>query len=137
MMHIRTYIPSDQPSVVALWTGVFGYPTPHNDPAKVIHHKLSVQPELFFVATLNEQVVGTVIGGYDGHRGWIYSLAVNPQHRRCGIGSALMQHVEAALIASGCPKINLQVLNTNVQVVSFYEKMGYRVEERVSMGKIV
>ncbi len=62
---------------------------------------------------------------------------MNPQHRRCGIGSALMQHVEATLIASGCAKINLQVLNTNVQVVSFYEKMGYRVEERVSMGKII
>jgi ribosomal protein S18 acetylase RimI-like enzyme len=130
-------MPGDQPAVVALWTDVFGYPTPHNDPAKVIHDKSSVQPELFFVATLNEQVVGTVIGGYDGHRGWIYSLAVNPHYRRCGIGSALMQHVEAALIASGCPKINLQVLNTNLQVVSFYEKLGYRVEERVSMGKVV
>jgi ribosomal protein S18 acetylase RimI-like enzyme len=137
MIRIRTFIPSDQPAVVALWTSVFSYPAPHNDPAKVIHDKLSVQPELFFVATLNEQVVGTVIGGYDGHRGWIYSLAVNTQHRRCGIGSGLMQQIEAALIASGCPKINLQVLNTNVQVVSFYEKMGYRVEERISMGKVV
>jgi ribosomal protein S18 acetylase RimI-like enzyme len=137
MMRIRTYIPSDQPAVVALWTNVFGYPTPHNNPAKVIHLKSAVQPELFFIATFNEQVVGAVMGGYDGHRGWIYSLAVNSQHRRCGIGSALMRHVEAALIAMGCPKINLQVLNANVQVVSFYEKMGYRVEERVSMGKIV
>ena len=137
MMHIRTYIPSDQAAVVALWTDVFGYPTPYNDPAKVIHNKLSVQPELFFVAAVNEQVVGTVIGGYDGHRGWIYSLAVNSQYRHLGIGSALMRHVEAALIGLGCPKINLQVLNTNAEVVSFYEKMGYRVEERVSMGKIV
>ncbi len=103
-MRIRTYIPSDQPAVAALWTDVFGYPTPHNDPAKVIHSKLSVQPELFFVAAVNEQVVGTVMGGYDGHRGWIYSLAVNPQHRHLGIGSALMRHVEAALIALGCPR---------------------------------
>ena len=80
--------------MIALWDVVLGYPAPHNDPAKVIRHKLAVQSELFFVARLEDRLVGTVMGGYDGHRGWVYSLAVSPESRRRGIGSALMRYVE-------------------------------------------
>jgi ribosomal protein S18 acetylase RimI-like enzyme len=77
------------------------------------------------------------MGGYDGHRGWIYTLAVSPAKRRRGIGSALMERVERELIMLGCPKINLQLLASNSATVAFYQTLGYAVEERISMGKVV
>jgi ribosomal protein S18 acetylase RimI-like enzyme len=136
-MEIRSYIESDREAVVALWREVFGYSAPHNDPAIVVERKLAVQRELFFVAVVEGELAGTVMGGYDGHRGWIYSLAVAPRFRRHGIGTALMRHVEKALADRGCPKINLQVIASNSAVVAFYRKLGYSVEERVSMGKLL
>ena len=87
-LEIRTFQEPDQPSVVALWKSVFNYPAPHNDPLAIVAHKLAFQRELLYVALVDGQVVGTVMGGYDGHRGWIYSLAVNPDIRRRGIGTA-------------------------------------------------
>ena len=128
---------SDQAEVIALWDGVFGYTAPHKDPATVIRLKLAVQPNLLFIARLDGRLVGTVMGGYDGHRGWVYSLAVCPGVRRRGIGTALMRHVERELAGRGCPKVNLQVLASNAATVAFYEKLGYSVEERVSMGKLL
>jgi ribosomal protein S18 acetylase RimI-like enzyme len=136
-MEIRPYNEADEGAVAALWTGVFAYGAPHNAPARVIRDKLAYQRELFFVAVEDGAVVGTVLGGYDGHRGWIYSLAVHPDVRRRGIGAALVRHVEAELVRRGCPKINLQILPANTAVVAFYCKLGYAVEERISMGKIV
>ena len=136
-MDIRPFHESDEADVIALWTGVFGYTAPHNDPATVIRHKLAVQRELFFVARLDRRLVGTVMGGYDGHRGWVYSLAVVPEMRRRGVGTALVRHVERELAGRGCPKVNLQLLASNAATVAFYEKLGYAVEERVSMGKLL
>ncbi len=136
-MEIRAFHESDADAVTELWKNVFAYPEPRNDPAKVIRDKLAVQRDLFFVAVDNGVVVGTVMGGYDGHRGWIYSLAVDPKVRRTGIGGALMRHVEQELAKRGCPKINLQVLASNAAAVAFYRKLGYAVEERVSMGKVL
>ncbi len=136
-MEIRTFQESDEPSVVALWKQVFAYSEPRNDPAAVIRQKMAVQRELFFVAVAKESVVGTVMGGYDGHRGWIYSLAVDPACRRQRVGTGLVRHVEQVLARFGCPKINLQVLPSNAATVEFYKKLGYRVEERISMGKVV
>jgi ribosomal protein S18 acetylase RimI-like enzyme len=134
---IREFCESDTPAVVSLWETVFGYPAPHNRPDEVIRHKLAVQRELFFVAVEDADLLGTVMGGYDGHRGWIYSLAVSPAERRRGIGSALIRHVESALQQHGCPKVNLQVLASNAETLAFYMKLGYKVEERVSMGKLL
>jgi ribosomal protein S18 acetylase RimI-like enzyme len=135
-MNIRPFQVADTNAVVALWSNVFGYPQPRNAPENVIRQKMSVQPELFFVAVLDGIPVGTVMGGYDGHRGWVYSLAVRPEVRRQGIGSALMRHVEHELTRRGCPKINLQVVASNAATVAFYSKLGYVVEERISMGKV-
>jgi ribosomal protein S18 acetylase RimI-like enzyme len=103
----------------------------------VIRQKLAVQRELFLVARLDGRLAGTVLGGYDGHRGWVYSLAVRPDLRRRGVGTALMRHIERELACRGCPKVNLQVLATNAATVAFYEKLGYSVEERISMGKVL
>jgi ribosomal protein S18 acetylase RimI-like enzyme len=136
-MEIRPFHESDRDAVIALWKDVFAYPAPHNDPAKVIRDKLAFQRELFFVAVLAGAVVGTVMGGYDGHRGWIYSLAVRPDVRRKGIGTALVKHVEQELAKRGCPKVNLQLLASNAATVAFYRKLGFAVEERLSMGKVL
>ena len=134
---IRPYEEADEAEVVALWTKVFAYTAPHNDPLSTIQHKLAVQRELFFVALLAGRVVGTVMGGYDGHRGWIYSLAVDPNYRRLGIGTALMLQIEPALELAGCPKINLQVVSSNAATVAFYTKLSYLIEERISLGKVL
>lgn len=136
-MEIRPFHESDEADVIALWAGVFGYTTAHNDPATAIRRKLAVQRDLFFVARIDGRLVGTVMGGYDGHRGWVYSLAVGPEARRRGVGTSLMSRVERELAIRGCPKVNLQVLATNAATVAFYEKLGYTVEERVSMGKVL
>jgi ribosomal protein S18 acetylase RimI-like enzyme len=134
-IEIRSYLDSDEAAVVALWREVFpGSPT-WNHPETDIQRKLAVQRELFLVAVLDSEIVGTAMGGYDGHRGWVYYVAVSPRHRRQGIGTALMAGVEEGLIRIGCPKINLQVRASNDRVVSFYEQLGYKVEERVSIGK--
>ena len=136
-IEIRPFDPCDEPQVVALWSAVFGYQQPHNEPHRVIERKQAVADRLFFVAVEREQIVGTVMGGYDGHRGWIYSLAVSAEKRRQGIGSALMRFVEGELAARLCPKINLQVVANNASVVAFYQLLGYAVEERISLGKVL
>jgi ribosomal protein S18 acetylase RimI-like enzyme len=136
-MEIRPFHEADETGVIALWTEVFAYTAAHNLPAQIIRDKLAVQRELFFVAIDQGAVVGTVLGGYDGHRGWIYSLAVTPRARRHGVGTALMRRVEDELAKRGCAKVNLQVLASNAATVAFYKKLGYAVEERVSMGKLL
>jgi ribosomal protein S18 acetylase RimI-like enzyme len=121
--------------VVALWETVFGYEAAHNNPSLVIDKKVAVGDGLFFVAVSDNAVVGTIMAGYDGHRGWIYSLAVSPSHRRQRIGSRLVLAAEQALIDKGCMKINLQIMAGNESVASFYSSLGFSVEKRVSMGK--
>lgn len=123
--------------VVALWETVFGYEAAHNAPGLVIDKKMAVEDGLFFVAMADEAVVGTIMAGYDGHRGWIYSLAVSPAWRRQGIGSKLVAHAERALMDKGCVKINLQIMEGNESVSAFYASIGYSVEKRVSMAKRV
>ncbi len=121
--------------VVALWETIFGYEAPHNQPGLAIDKKIEVHDELFFVAVADSAVVGTIMAGYDGHRGWIYSVAVAPSRRNQGIGSRLVSHAERALTSLGCVKINLMILEGNEGVVGFYSKLGYSVEKRVNMGK--
>src|SRR5690606_7055840 len=105
-LFIRTYDPADADAVVQLWTDC-GLTRPWNDPYRDIARKLTVQPELFLVGTVDKVVVAAVMGGYDGHRGWVNYLAVAPTHRRRGYAGALMHRVEQQLLAMGCPKINL------------------------------
>ncbi len=117
-----------------LWQGC-GLVVEANDPRSDIATKLAFQPELFLVGLLGEQLVGSVMAGYEGHRGWINYLAIDPGLRSHGLGRQLMETAEAALKRLGCPKVNLQVRSGNAAVISFYEELGYRVEERVGMGK--
>ena len=108
---------------------------PWNDPHKDIARKLKVQPELFLVGEAESQIVASVMAGYEGHRGWVNYLAVAPAFRGRGYGRALMQHVEAALKRRGCPKLNLQIRNSNRDAVEFYRRLGYLEDESVSFGK--
>lgn len=121
--------------VVALWQDVFGYEAEHNRPEVVIDKKIAAGDGLFFVALFKQTVVGTVMAGYDGHRGWIYSIAVLPAHRKKGIGLALLTFAEKKLSSLGCMKVNLQIMDGNDGVQRFYQANGYLVEKRISMGK--
>ena len=121
--------------VVALWKDTFGYDTARNDPEFVVDQKIAMLDGLFFVAAHKEGVLGTVIAGYDGRRGWIYSMAVHPGHRQKGIASLLLSHAERRLASLGCVKINLQILRGNADVQRFYRVNGYALEDRISMGK--
>ena len=134
-MKIRPYEPADETAVISLWREVLPDAAPHNEPGMVLRQKLVYERDLLLVADVEGVLVGVVMGGYDGHRGWVYSLAVHPGHRRTGIGTELIRHLEKALSGRGCLKLNLQVRTSNAEVVAFYEKLGFAVEERVSMGK--
>lgn len=134
-MLIRSYEAGDHNGVVALWKECFRYPASHNDPELSIRRKAALDDGLFFVAVPNEEVVGTVMAGWDGHRGWIYSLAVHPLLRGQGIGIKLVDRAVDELKERDCPKVNLQIMADNAHVIGFYEKLGFLVEERVSMGR--
>jgi len=136
-MQIRPIRPSDEPAVARLWRAVFPEAPARNHPETDIQRKLALQSELFLVAIVDRQVVGTAMGGYDGHRGWVYYVAVARDHRRRGVGRALMEDLERRLARLGCPKLNLQVRASNHNAVGFYENLGYRVEQRVSMAKLL
>lgn len=138
MPTIRQYTdPTDRIQVVELWQQVFGYETAHNEPNLAISKKIAINDGLFFVAVEGKEVIGTIMAGYDGHRGWLYSVAVDPKKRLSGLGRALVQHAERALADLGCMKVNLQLLATNEATAAFYKSVGYIVEPRVSMGKVL
>jgi len=132
---IRLFVEDDTLEVTSLWTRVFPNDPPWNAPGEIIRHKREVQPDLFLVGVSESRIVATVMVGYDGNRGWIYHLAVAPDLRRNGFGRAMMAEAEARLGSLGCPKVNLQIRSSNVDVVRFYQSLGYAIEERVSMGK--
>lgn len=133
-MQIRPFNVADESSVVELWTKC-ELVRPVNDPTKDIRRKLSVGPELFLVGMLDGKIIATVMAGYEGHRGWINYLAVDPEHRLRGYGRKIMAEAEKLLRAAGCPKINLQVRTSNRAVLAFYERIGFRVDDVVSFGK--
>lgn len=133
-MKIREFIEKDTEAVVALWTRC-GLVVPSNNPRKDIERKLKVDRDLFLVGTLDEKIVATVMGGYEGHRGWINYLAVDPDSRRNGYGRLIMQEVERRIQAKGCPKINLQVRATNKEVIQFYQSLGYSDDHVIGLGK--
>lgn len=131
---VRAFKEADEARVIELWT-FGGLIKPWNDPKKDIARKLKVQRELFLVAELDGVVVGVVMGGYEGHRGWVNYLAVDIGQRRRGIGTALMRDVERRLRLLGCPKINLQIRRENTAVQAFYAAIGFGDDEVMSMGK--
>jgi ribosomal protein S18 acetylase RimI-like enzyme len=134
---IRSYESKDREPLIRLWSEVFPDDPPRNAPELMIVNKARVQPHLLLVALLDHELVGAVMAGFDGTRGWIHHLAVDRRYRLRGIGAALVRAAEAGLRELGCPKVNLQVRASNAGVIRFYEAVGYGVEDRVSMGKVL
>ena len=133
-MQIRPFQLEDEEAVASLWRQC-ELVRPWNDPCKDIRRKLRVRPDLFLVGVLDGQIVASVMAGYEGHRGWLNYLAVAPEHQRHGLGRAIVREAERLLREAGCPKINLQVRAVNDGVIEFYRRLGYAVDEVVSMGK--
>lgn len=133
-MTVRSFHLEDEDSVIALWERC-GLNRPWNDPRQDIARKLTVQPDLFLVVQSNAAIVATAMAGFDGHRGWINYLGVDPAHRRLGVARRLMAELESRLTALGCPKVNLQVRAGNAAAVAFYAALGYAQDDVVCFGR--
>ncbi|MBW4690904.1 MAG: GNAT family acetyltransferase [Lyngbya sp. HA4199-MV5] len=133
-LEIRAFADTDELAVVELWQRC-DVTRPWNDPRKDIRRKLTMQPHLFLVGVVGQELVSSVMAGYEGHRGWINYLAVLPEYQRRGIGQAMMIEAERLLREAGCPKINVQVRSTNQAVIQFYRGLGYTIDDVISLGK--
>lgn len=137
MIQIARYEDRHFNGVKTVWEEAFPEDPPWNRAESAVPAKLAFQPDLLFVALDGDQVIGTAMAGYDGHRGWLYAVAVLSAYRRRGVASALVGEAEVRLRELGCGKINLQVRATNLGVIGLYRRLGYEIEDRVSMGKRV
>jgi ribosomal protein S18 acetylase RimI-like enzyme len=133
-MQITAYKPEYEEEVIALWRRC-NLTRPHNDPKQDIARKMKVQPELFLVGVDGGKVIATAMGGYDGHRGAVYYLGVDPDCREKGLGREIMAALEQKLVERGCPKLNLMFRTDNGKVEQFYEKIGYSRDACTEMGK--
>jgi ribosomal protein S18 acetylase RimI-like enzyme len=124
---IGVYQPDDEVDMIALWQQC-GLVVAWNNPLTDIARKTADSPELFFTGKIDERLVASCMAGYDGHRGWIYFLAVQPEWQRQGLAARLIEHAEASLIELGCPKLELMVRESNVEVMAFYEAIGYQLD---------
>ncbi len=134
---VRPYRTRDREALLELWGMAFPDDPPRNAPEVILTNKLRVQPELLLIAEGPEGLLGAVMVGYDGFRGWIYHLAVREEQRRRGIGTSLVRSAEERLRGLGCPKVNLQVRTANADVAGFYRSLGYSVEDNVGMGRVL
>lgn len=134
IMEIRVFRKSDEGPVVDLWERC-GLVRPWNDPRKDIRRKRNQQPEMFLVGVLDSVIVATLMAGYDGHRGWVNYLAVAPENQNGGLGRAIMAEVEKLFASLGCPKVNLQIRGSNKNAIDFYRRIGYELDDVVSLGK--
>jgi ribosomal protein S18 acetylase RimI-like enzyme len=133
-MKIRTYQPKDENQLIDLWIEC-DLVVPWNDPKKDIQRKSLDSPQLFFVGELDGEIVASCMAGYDGHRGWIYYLAVKSKYQKQGFAASILLHSENALLKIGCPKIDLMVRKTNSEIISFYQKVGYKDDPVVVLSK--
>jgi len=130
---IVRYTPNYQKKVIDLWKES-NLIVSQNDPVEDIQKKLAFQPELFFIALLDGKLVGSVMAGYEGHRGWLNYLAVLPSYQKRGYGRKLVERAIAELKRLGCLKLNVQIRESNVSAVAFYEHLGFRNDHVVSLG---
>ncbi|CBS86870.1 GNAT family acetyltransferase [Azospirillum lipoferum] len=121
---VRPCRAEDRDAVVALWTAC-GLVVPWNDPAADFALALSKENSTVLALCLGNRIVATAMVGQDGHRGWIYYLAVDPAHRGNGLGRRMVVEAENWLAATGMPKVQLLVRSTNERVLAFYEHLGY------------
>lgn len=134
MFIIRPFQETDIEDLINLWE-LCGLSRPWNNPEIDIFRKAQQHDHLFLIAVKDEKLIASIMGGYDGHRGWIHYLAVHPHHQRLGVATALIQQIEKRLIALGCPKVQLLVRQENLSVLGFYDQLGYEEVETVCLGK--
>lgn len=130
---LRSYQARDQDELVALWE-FCALTRSWNDPSRDIERKLLHDAENLLVLEKDERLIGSIMIGYDGHRGWINFLAVHPNHRRGGFGRFLMEEAMHRLEEMGCAKLNLQIRSSNEESIEFYRHIGLVVDDVVSMG---
>ncbi len=123
-----------QDAVVDLWKRC-NLTVPQNDPVEDIQKKLDFQPALFFIALLNGEPIGSIMVGYEGHRGWLNYLAVLPNHQKRGYGRKLVEKAIDALKKMSCQKVNLQIRRNNVSAIDFYKHLGFKEDDVTSLGK--
>ena len=133
-MEIRVYQQSDEKDVIQLWIEC-GLTVPWNNPKLDIERKLKENAEEILVGIIDNEIMATVIVGYDGHRGWVYYLGVKPKYQKLGYGNRIMEAAEKRLLEIGCPKINIMVRDTNSDVINFYQAIGYEKQNIVTLGK--
>ena len=134
MMKIRKFDIDNQTAVIELWK-TCQLVVPWNDPAKDIARKLKVDADLFLVGEIDGEIIATVMGGYEGHRGWINYLAVSPRQQRKGYARKIIKYLEQLIQLRGCPKINLMIRATNTEAEAFYQAIGYITETSIALGK--
>ncbi len=134
LLKIRPFVESDETSVVDLWKAC-SLTRAWNDPHRDLARKLGTQADRFLVGLVNDELIASAMFGYDGHRGWVNYLAVQPANRGKGYARQLMMAGETLLTQAGCPKLSLQIRSSNHDVIAFYEHLGYATDEVVSMGK--
>ena len=136
-INIRQFEINDTDAVIKLWKKSFPTDPPWNDPQDIIKRKTDFQSELFLIGESGGKIIATVLGGYDGFRGWVYHLAVINDNRRSGIGKKMMLTIEQMLRQLGCIKMNIQVRSSNQDVILFYNEIGFEIEDHVSLGKLL
>lgn len=135
-MIIRPYQPEDRNAVLDLWERCGLIDQQSRPVAEAdIGRKLQVQPEMFLVSVLSDEVIATAMAGYDGHRGHLYYLAVCPQHQRQGHGRQIVSQVDKLLHERGCHRLTLFVSRDNLVVTGFYERLGFEHNDVISMGR--
>jgi ribosomal protein S18 acetylase RimI-like enzyme len=137
-LDIRAYRATDLGAVIALWD-TCGLLRPWNDPSADIALCANSPGAGLFVGAEREDGIGglwaTIMCGSDGHRGWLYYLAVDPARRRAGIARRMVRHAEDWLVGQGIRKVELMIRPENEAVREFYECVGYQVEARVVMSR--
>lgn len=138
-MHLPLIEPAreaDRAAIVALWRAC-GLTRPWNDADADLALALDSPGSTVLVARAGEVVAGSIMVGFDGHRGWVYYLAVDPAARRGGIGRSLMTAAEQWLAARGCPKIQLMVRQDNEAALGFYQALGLEPQKVVTLGRFL
>ncbi len=152
-VRIRRFQDNDRAAVIELWKSA-GLTRPWNDPDRDIDRNLNHGLALLVAEVTDTSgpastqapdtdtttgdwgaIVGAVMVGYDGHRGWVNYLAVDPSHRQVGLGRALVARAEELLLGVGCPKLNLQIRGDNTDAQAFYRSLGFEPDAAISMGK--
>jgi len=135
-MFITKYNDTHRTGLITLWKNSFPANPEHDEPNLMLDTKLKVD-DLIFVAIENGHISGSCMAGFDGHRGYLYSVAVSKNIRKAGVGKKLVTHALEELKKLGCVKVNLHIRPTNTEVAEFYKSLGFEMEERICMGKLI